>query len=126
MIIACQTKTLMALTAIIPKIFYADIHTGLRFFVNGLAFEAVYCENGFAIVRRNGITIHLMHNEQLAAADRPELRIVTDNIDEFYKEVKARCPELLHPNLNVIKQQSWGLLEFALRDDTGVCLIVEQ
>ena len=40
--------------------------------------------------------------------------------------VKESHPEMLHPNLPEIKLQPWGALEFALRDQEDVCVIVQQ
>lgn len=120
----------MKLKTLIPKIFYSHIQTGLDFFVEGLGFEITYEHNEgteiFYIIERDSIVIQLVESDEFAIKDRPELRIITDDIHSFYNEVSSENPGLLHPNLNVIKQQPWGLAEFALRDDSGVCIIVQQ
>ena len=120
----------MILKTLIPKIFYTDIKTGLDFFVEGLGFKITYEHlegtEIFYIIERDTIVIQLVENDEFASKDRPELRIITDDIQSFYNEVSNQNPRLLHPNLNVIKQQPWGFREFALRDDSGVCLIVQQ
>lgn len=116
----------MSLLAVLPKIFYADIRTGLAFFVDGLGFELGYHDETLYIVSRDKITLLLMINEELGNADRPEIRIDTDDIEAIYGEIKARNPALLHPNLNYIKQQPWGLKEFACLDPTTVCIIFQQ
>jgi len=116
----------MRLTKIIPKIFYEDIKDGLHLFVDGLKFKVVYNDAKLYIIIRDDVTIQLLEDAEYAAKDRPEIRIETDDIAAFYKEVKEAHPELLHPNLNIVKQQPWGLKEFALLDKTTVCVIIQQ
>lgn len=120
----------MTLKTLMPKIFYSDINTGLDFFVEGLGFKVTYEHNQgteiFSIINRDSIIIQLVQNDEYAKKDRPEMRIITDDIETFYNEVSNKNPNLLHPNLKVIKQQPWGLTEFALLDKSGVCIIVQQ
>jgi hypothetical protein len=54
------------------------------------------------------------------------LRIEPDDIEEAYNHVKKKNPELLHPNLKEITLRPWGAKEFALLDESGVCLIFQQ
>ncbi|MVT10522.1 hypothetical protein GO493_19775 [Chitinophaga sp. ysch24] len=116
----------MALTKLIPKIFYADIAVGLKFFTEGLGFEQTYNDESLYIVERDEILLLLVIDEELGKADRPEIRIETDDIQAIYQEIKTNHPELLHPNLNYIKNQPWGLREFAVLDPTTVCVIFQQ
>lgn len=118
----------MSLTKLIPQIFYSDIKTGLKFFTEGLGFSIAYHnpEKDFYIIKRDAITIHLFENDEYAQKDRPEIRIETDDIESYYREIKEAHPHYFHPNLNKIKQQPWGLKEFALLDETGVCVIIQQ
>ncbi len=60
-----------------------------------------------------------------AGQDRPEFRIATDDIDACHDEILARAPHALHPNGRVVTDKPWGLREFALRDPSGVCVIVD-
>jgi hypothetical protein len=116
----------MSLIKIIPKVIYADINIGLHFFT-ALGFEIKYAEEGFYIIDRDGVTIQLITSEaNFSIGDRPEFRIETNDIEALYSEIKGKHPEILHPNLKVIKQQPWGLKEFAVRDATAVCVIFQQ
>jgi hypothetical protein len=65
-------------------------------------------------------------NAECAVGDRPEIRIKTDDIDKIYKEIRDRNAKLLHPNLHYVKQQPWGLREFAVLDPTTVCIVFQQ
>ncbi len=120
----------MALTKMIPKVYYSDIRTGLELFVDALGFHSVYSdgsgEGAMHILQRDNLTIQIVQDDEYARKDRPEIRIETDDIDGCYLEVKNRNSGLLHPNLPIIKMQPWGLREFALLDKSHVCIIVQQ
>jgi len=116
----------MSLTQIIPKVFYSDINVGLKFFIDGLGFKQGYNDDTLYIVTRDEITFLLMQDEEYAKGDKPEIRIVTDDLEAIYDEIKKRAPEILHPNLNRIKNQPWGLREFATLDPTTICVIFQQ
>lgn len=58
----------------------------------------------------------LFQDEQLAKEHNPELRLVTNNIEEVYAAVSASRPDLLHPNLNKVTLRPWGAKEFAIAD----------
>ena len=116
----------MSLLKIIPKIIYKDVQIGVTL-LTALGFETKYSEDGFYIMARDGVTIQLVASEEdFYVYDRPEMRIDTDDIEGFYAEVSAKHPEILHPNLKAIKNQPWGLKEFAVHDETSVCIIIQQ
>jgi len=120
----------MKLNKVIPKIFYSDIKTGLDLFVECLGFEVKYSEPGgdhpFYIVDRDGVTLFLQEDDEFAKKDRPEIRIDTDDIEALHAELTERHVKLFHPNLPAVKLQPWGLKEFALRDKSDVCVIIQQ
>jgi hypothetical protein len=114
------------LLRLIPRIFYADIHVGLDLFVRGMGFEVLHQDPSIHVLGRDGAKVYLMQNAELAALDRPELAIETDNIAATYTEVKARAPELLHPNSRTVQRKPWGAQEFAVLDATTVCVVFRQ
>lgn len=116
----------MALNQILPKVFYSDINVGLKFFIDGMGFKLGYHDDSLYIVTRDEITFLLVHNDEYAKKDRPEIRIATDDIEAIYKEIKTRAPEILHPNSSVVSHKPWGLKEFATLDPTTVCIIFQQ
>ncbi|WP_343690050.1 hypothetical protein [Chitinophaga sp.] len=117
----------MSLIAVLPKIFYADIQQALDFFIDGLGFELGYHDDVLYIVSRDNATFQLMVEPELAIKDsRPEIRIATDDIEAVYADIKGRRPDILHPNLNYIKTQPWGLKEFAVLDATTVCIVFQE
>ncbi|AMJ66154.1 hypothetical protein [Hymenobacter sp. PAMC 26628] len=120
----------MALTKLIPSIFYADLAVGRELFERGLGLALRYEELGgpqpFCILGKDAVEIHLVQNATLAALDRPQIRLETDDIHALFAEVQRAAPGLLHPNGNRVTQKPWGLLEFALLDASQVCVIVQQ
>ena len=116
----------MSLLQVIPTIFYADLSVGIKFFADGLGFKEIYNDGHLSILKRDTTTLHLQQNEKCAKGERPEIRISTDDIEAYYNEIRSRNPALLHPNSNTIKSKPWGLKEFALLDETTVCIIIQQ
>jgi hypothetical protein len=111
---------------LIPKIFYADIKVGLDLFVRCIGFQVLYQDPTITVLGRDGAKVYLMQNAELAAQDRPELAIETDNLREIYDEIAGRAPEMLHPNAKVIQTKPWGAQEFAVLDATTVCVVFRQ
>jgi len=114
------------LLRLIPKVFYADLRVGLDLFVRCLGFQVLYEDASITVLGRDGAKVYLMQNAELAALDRPELAIETDDIDAIYEEVRARAPEMLHPNSRTVQRKPWGAREFAVLDATTVCVVFRQ
>lgn len=120
----------MKFTKLVPNVFYTDINVGLDLFVNCLEFTIGYddlkSKDPCCVIEKDGLAIFLIQSKEFAEKDRPELRLQTNNIDEVYNKVKSTHPELLHPNLNTVTLRPWQAKEFALRDKSNVCLIIQQ
>jgi len=114
------------LIRLIPKVFYADIRVGLDLFVRCLGFQILYQDESISVLGRDGAKVYLMENAELAALDRPELAIETDDIGAIYEEIKSRAPEVLHPNSRTVQHKPWGAQEFAVLDSTTVCVVFRQ
>jgi hypothetical protein len=111
----------MHFTKLVPNIFYKDIRSGLKTFVDCLEFTIGHNElnsaRPFCVLGKDGLRINLFQDEKYAAEHHPEFRLVTEDIEEVYERVKTKYPELLHPNLSTITLRPWGAREFALTDD---------
>ena len=121
----------MKFTKLSPNIFYTDINVGLKLFVKCLEFQITYDdlksdEQPFCVIEKDGLGLHLIQSKEFADKDRPELRLETKNIEEVYDNVSKKFPELLHPNGKEISLKPWGAKEFALNDESGVCVIIQQ
>ena len=119
----------MHFTKLVPNIFYADIKSGLKMFVDCLEFmighNEIETEFPFCVVEKNSLRVNLFQNKELAIKDNPEFRLVTDNIEEVYEKVSTKFPEFLHPNLSRITIRPWGAKEFAVTDDQ-IGIIIQQ
>jgi hypothetical protein len=120
----------MRYTRLVPNIFYEDIKAGLKLFVDCLGFDIGYDEleapEPFCVVQKDGLAAHLVQSKEFAVKDRPELRLETDDIDSVFDKIINSYPELLHPNSNKVSLKPWNAREFALRDESGVCIIIQQ
>ncbi len=114
------------LLRLIPKVFYADLGVGVDFFVRCLGFQILHQDDTITVIGREGAKLYLMQNAGLAALDRPELAIETDDIAAIHAEIAARAPEVLHPNLPTVQRRPWGAQEFAVLDPTTVCVVFRQ
>jgi hypothetical protein len=110
----------MNFTKLVPSGFYEDLSEGLKLFVDCLGFSIEHKDLNaylpYCVLGKDGISLMLFEEAQLAKEHSPELRLVTDNIDEVYAQVSASHPHLLHPNLNKVTLRPWGAKEFAIAD----------
>ena len=70
----------------------------------------------YAGIRRDDIEIHLQWHdvsEWETAIDRPMLRIVTQNIEDLFKEYNTQ--DVFHDHTS-LKDTDWGTREFAFYD----------
>jgi hypothetical protein len=111
---------------LVPKIFFNHLAEGLDLFVDGMGFTVGYQDDTMAIVERDSAKAMLVESPEYAAKDRPEIGIDTDTIEDCYREISTRRPDLLHPNGKTIQKKPWGAREFALLDKTQVCVIFRQ
>jgi hypothetical protein len=111
---------------LIPKVFYAEMEDGLDLFVKALGFKILHRDDNLVVVERDGAKAYLVQDAEFAAKDRPELTIETDTIQSLYAEISSAHPSILHPNARSIERKPWGALEFAVRDETHVCVIFRQ
>ena len=120
----------MKFTKFVPNIFYADIKIGIKLFVDCLSFKITYNElhsdKPFCVVQSDGLKAHLVQDTEFAEKDRPEFRLETEEIEQVYESVRKNHPELLHPNASEVKTKPWKAKEFALRDESGVCVVIQQ
>lgn len=110
----------MKFTKLVPSIFYTDINIGLKTFVDCLEFtighQELNSDNPYCVVNKDGLSIMLFQNDEYAEKEHPELRLVTNDIEEVYKGVASKFPDMLHPNLSEVTLRPWGAREFALLD----------
>ena len=105
---------------LVSSVFYNNISDGINLFVDCLHFtiehEEFNIQQPFCVLEKDGIRIMIFEDELLAKEHNPELRLVTNNIEEVYAKVSESHPHLLHPNLNKVTLRPWGAKEFAIAD----------
>jgi uncharacterized coiled-coil protein SlyX len=110
----------MNFTQLVPSVFYADINIGLKTFVDCLEFTIAHQEltiaNPYCVVTKGNLSVMIFEDKDQAKNDHPELRLVTNNIQEVYRKVASHYPDMLHPNLNKVTLRPWGAQELALID----------
>lgn len=120
----------MRFTKLVPNIFYEDLKDGLHLFIDCLEFTIGYddlnSECPSCVVQRDNLSVFLFQDKEFADKERPEIRLHTDDIEEVYAKVSKTHPQFLHPNLKTVTLRPWGAKEFALKDDTDVCVIIQQ
>ena len=110
----------------VSNIFYSSLSDGLDLFVTCLGFKVLHQDATLAVIECDGAKAHLIESAEFAAKDRPEIKIETDTIDELYREISSKTPEMLHPNSKTVEKKPWGAREFAVLDKTGVCVVFQQ
>jgi hypothetical protein len=55
-----------------------------------------------------------------------QITIETDAIDEMYREIQSRAPNMLHPNSKSVETKPSGARQFGVLDKTGVCVVFQQ
>jgi len=95
----------MNFTKLVPSIFYTDIKSGLKLFVECLEFtighDELNSDHPFCVVDKDGLSIMLFQNKEYAEKDNPEFRLVTNDIEEVLSKIELR---------------PWGAKEFAMID----------
>ena len=114
------------MTRLVPNIFYNRLSEGLDLFVTCLGFKVLHQDATLAVVERDGAKAYIIESPEFAAKDRPQIAIETDTIDELYREISSKSPEMLHPNSKTIEKKPWGAREFGVRDKTDVCVVFRQ
>jgi hypothetical protein len=106
---------------LVPSVFYTDLSDAIKLFVDCLQFTIVHIDlhasQPYCVLNKRGIGIMVFQDEQLAKEHNPELRLVTDDIEEVYTRVTASHPHLHHPNLDQVTLRPWGAKEFAIADN---------
>jgi len=95
----------MKFSTLIPSTFYTNISDGLKLFVDCLQFriehEDFKAAQPYCVLAKDGISLMLFQDAQLAGEHHPELRLLTEDIEAVYAAVSASHPQLLHSNLNI-------------------------
>ncbi len=110
----------MKFEQLVPSVFYADLKDSFPLLIDCLGFRITHeefaSEAPYYVIERDGLGMLVFENKELAEKERPELRLVTKDIEAVYAKIAASHPHLLHPNLNTITLRPWGAKEFGILD----------
>ena len=123
----------MKLLHAIPALPVKDIPRSVEFYRDKLEFSVVHQEDGFAIVRRDAVEVHLWaaRDERWRTASGPSpvvsgaesfiagtasCRIGVTGVDELHRGLAHRG--ILHPK-GQLADRPWGTREFAVLDLEG-------
>ena len=91
----------MNFTKLVASVFYRDLSDGLKLFVDCLQFTIEHKDlntsQPYCVLEKDGISIMVFQDEQLAKEHNPELRLVTNNIEEVYAKVSASSSSFTPP-----------------------------
>ncbi|WP_417213930.1 VOC family protein [Bizionia sp.] len=103
-----------------PVLPVQNLLAALFFYVHKLGFEIAFADDPkvptYAGLRRGDIEIHLNFQntgKPLKTAVKPNLRIVTQNIESLYIEFEAK--EILKGQIQIVNTD-WGTKEFTIYD----------
>ncbi len=125
------------LSQTIPALPVRDTAAAVAFYRDRLGFEALHHDGGFAVVCRDDAVVHLWESSDEAWRERNDLRerpicsgaesfiagtascrIVTDEVDELYGELREAG--VLHPvSKDGVDDTDFGTREFATLDLDG-------
>jgi uncharacterized glyoxalase superfamily protein PhnB len=112
-----------------PIVAVADVRSAVDFYVNHLAFRALFiAEDGsYGVAGLQSQSVHFVpavDEESLAATARHcSFRIRVEHLDAFWKQV-----ELTHPPTRTRPPETkpWGIREFHILDKDGALVIVSE
>ncbi|MGC1515439.1 MAG: glyoxalase superfamily protein [Maribacter sp.] len=97
-----------------------DVVEALDFYVNRLGFRIAFADDSknpkYAGIIKDAVEIHLQWHDQKdweVTADRPMLRIVTQNIEALYEVYSEK--DIFNPH-TLLRETAWGTKEFAIYD----------
>lgn len=100
----------------VPVLASLDIEATQRFYAEKLGFTAVARYPDYGIVERDGVQIHFWLTDDADIPKATSCRVEVVGVDELYKEMTAAG--VVHPN-GPLRDQPWGLREFAALDGDG-------
>jgi catechol 2,3-dioxygenase-like lactoylglutathione lyase family enzyme len=117
-----------------PALPARDVARSIEFYRDVLGFDVAHEEDGFAVLRRDGATLHLwgatddswqartdwekpiVTGAESFIAGTASCRVQVEGVDELYGVCKER--RVVHPNAD-IHDTPWGTREFGVLDPDG-------
>lgn len=108
-----QTTT-ARLSRIAPELPAANLRASIEYYVERLGFSLAVEMDGYAIVERDGVAIHLFADERREHTSTG-VHLFTPDLDELFAEFEDRGAKIAQP----IERKPWGNREFRVKDEFG-------
>ena len=94
-----------------------DIRKTVSFYQEKLGFDKVgWLDDDYAVIGRDKVVVHFWKCDNRIFPENTSCYIDVEAVDELYEEMKA--VGVVHPN-GPLKDQPWGMREFAILDQDG-------
>lgn len=103
------------LARIAPELPASNLESALNYYEQKLGFEVALKmpQNGYAIVERDGVAIHLFVDGKLGSG--VGVHIFTPDLEQLFAELEQSGAEITQ----AIERKPWGNREFRVRDECG-------
>jgi hypothetical protein len=119
---APERKTHMSaatLNTAIPVLLTLDVGKTVAFFTQQLGFSSPYHDSGFAILQRDGVTLHFTGCGEQHLVDWSSCRVAVSGVDALYADFAQTGA--IHPNAP-LESTDYGTREFGLLDVHGALI----
>ena len=104
----------------IPVLASLDIDKTVNFYKEKLGFDKVgWKDQNYAVIARDKIEIHFWKCNDKIHPENTSCYIQVKWVDELHNEMQTAG--VVHPN-GPLKDQPWGMREFAILDEDGNCI----
>jgi uncharacterized glyoxalase superfamily protein PhnB len=102
------------LSRIAPELPAGGLSASIEYYVQRLGFSLAVEMEGYAIVERDGVAIHLFEDagRKHSAAG---IHLFTPDLEELFAEFEAHGAKIVQP----IERKPWGNREFRVKDEFG-------
>ena len=106
---------LVEITPMIPA--GGSLETALVFYTEQMGFSIVWQSDSMAGIRRDGVALNLVRNDNREWADNASFSIGVTDLEALYEEYRN-----LPANVGPLEMKDWGRREFHMIVPSGVCL----
>jgi uncharacterized glyoxalase superfamily protein PhnB len=106
--------TTARLSRVAPELPATDLQASIVFYVQQLGFKLAMQMEGYAIVERDGIALHLFDDSGRKYSSAG-IHIFTPDLDELFAEFATHDARIVQP----IETKPWGNREFRVIDAAG-------
>lgn len=108
------------LMSAIPVLPQTNVIKAAEFYRSKMGFKRLFAyDDDYAAVGRDGIVLHFYKCDDKHVAENTSCRVIVENVDRLFAEFEPAG--IIHPN-GTLESKPWGMREFAILDEAGVCI----